>query len=60
MPSLQVGAALGLRRLDPGLDPTPYLPVLVAAFSSGKDTAKVTAAEAILVLTGPNKIAERD
>lgn len=58
--SLQVGAALGLRRLDAALDSTPYLPVLVAAFDSGKDTAKVTAAEAILVLTGPAKIAERD
>jgi HEAT repeat protein len=60
VPSLQVGAALGLRRLDPSLDPAPYLPGLVAAMNSGKDTAKVSAAEAILVLTGPAAIAERD
>jgi len=60
VPSLQVGAALGLRRLDPDLDPTPYLPGLVAAMTSGKDTAKVTAAEAVLVLTGPAEHAERD
>ena len=58
--SLQVGAALGLRRLDSSLDPAPYLPGLVAAMNSGKDTAKVSAAEAILVLTGPAAIAERD
>jgi HEAT repeat protein len=60
VPSLQVGAALGLRRLDPELDPAPYLPGLVATMNSGKDTAKVSAAEAILVLTGPAEIAERD
>lgn len=60
VPSLQVGAALGLRRLDPDLDPAPYLPGLVAAMNSGKDTAKVSAAEAILVLTGPAAISERD
>jgi HEAT repeat protein len=59
-PSLQVGAALGLRRLEPGLDPSPYLPALVTTLDSGKDTARVSAAEAILVLTGPPEIAERD
>jgi hypothetical protein len=59
-PSLQVGAALALRRLDPGLDPRPHLPGLVAGLDSAKDTARVTAAEAILVLTGPPEIAERD
>jgi len=60
VPSLQVEAALGLRRLDPDLDPRPYLPGLVGALDSGKDTARVTAAEAILVLTGPAALAERD
>lgn len=59
-PSLQVGAALGLRRLDPKLDPSPYLPALVTSLDSGKDTARVSAAEAILVLTGPPEIVERD
>ncbi|MCA9677110.1 MAG: hypothetical protein KC464_18940, partial [Myxococcales bacterium] len=60
VPSLQVGAALGLRRLDPQLDPSRYLPALVAQLDLDKDTARVSAAEAILVLTGPPEIAERD
>jgi HEAT repeat protein len=60
VPSLRIGAALGLRRLDPDLDPDPFLPGLVAALDSGKDTARVSAAEAILVLTGPAELAERD
>ncbi len=60
VPTLQVGAALGLRRLDPALDPLPLLPALVAALDGEKDTARVSAAEAILILVGPPSIAERD
>lgn len=52
IPSLRVGAARALRRLDPKLDAAPILPPLVAALSSGKDTEQVQAAEAILLLAG--------
>ena len=60
VPSLQVEAALGLRRLDPDGNVTAHLPALVTALDSGKDTTRVSAAEAILVLTGPAAVAERD
>jgi HEAT repeat protein len=60
VPSLRVGAAVALRRLDPALDPEPILAPLLAAAAADKDVARVTAAEAILVLTGPPAWAERD
>jgi HEAT repeat protein len=53
VPSLRVGAARALRRLDPKLDAAPLLGPLVVAMSSGKDTDQVQAAEAILLLAGP-------
>jgi HEAT repeat protein len=52
IPSLRVGAARALRRLEPGLDPGPLLPPLAAAIASSKDTEQVQAAEAILLLAG--------
>jgi hypothetical protein len=52
IPSLRVDAARALRRLDPSLDPSPLLPSLLSALASGKDTDEVSAAEAILLLTG--------
>jgi len=58
--SLQVGAAVSLRRLRPKLDPAPLLPPLAAALGADKDLAAVSAAEAILLLTGPAELAERD
>jgi HEAT repeat protein len=60
VPSLRVGAAVALRRLDDQLDPAPYLPALTTALGADKDIARVAAAEAILVLTGPRAWAERD
>jgi HEAT repeat protein len=53
IPSLRVGAARALRRLDPKLDPTPLLAPLLATLASGKDTEQVQAAEAIMLLAGP-------
>ena len=52
IPSLRVDAARALRRLDPSLDPSQLLPSLLSALASGKDTDEVSAAEAILLLTG--------
>jgi HEAT repeat protein len=56
LPSLRVRAAVSLRRLDAPVD----LEILGAALQNGSDPARVSAAEAILVLTGPKKLAERD
>jgi HEAT repeat protein len=53
IPSLRVGAARALRRLDPKLDAQPLLPPLLAALESGKDTEQVQVAEAVLLLAGP-------
>ncbi len=52
LPSLRVDAARALRRLDPLVDPAPYLPNLLAALASHKDTEQVQVAEAILLLAG--------
>lgn len=52
-PSLRIGAARALRRLEPALDPMPLLPGLLAALGSAKDTEQVQAAEAILLIAGP-------
>ena len=60
VPSLRVGAAVSLRRLRPDLDATPLLPALAAALGADRDVATVSAAEAILVLTGPADLAARD
>jgi HEAT repeat protein len=56
LPSLRVRAAVALRRLGAPVD----LEILGAALQNGSDPARVSAAEAILVLTGPKKLAERD
>ena len=58
--SLRVGAALALRRLDPALDVAPLMPALTDAIAADKDVARVTAAEAILILTGPPELAKYD
>jgi len=57
---LRAGAARALRRLEPGLDPAPLLPPLVAALASTKDTEQVGAAEAILLLAGQLAWADRE
>ena len=59
VPSLRVDAARALRRLEPGLDPEPLVAPLVAALATEHDAARITAAEAVLVLTGPVAEAER-
>lgn len=56
LPSLRVRAALGLRRMDATVDLSP----LEAALDHGSDPARVSAAEAILILTGPKQQAELD
>lgn len=56
LPSLRVQAALGLRRMGAQAD----LEVLAAALDNGSDPARVSAAEAILILAGPESIAEFD
>lgn len=50
---LRVDAARDLRRLEPGLDPLPLLPALLADLASAKDTEQIEAAEAVLLLAGP-------
>lgn len=60
IPSLRVDAALALRRLDPALDASTILYRLMPALESAKDTERVEAAEAILLLTGPAGVAELD
>ncbi|HVV84274.1 MAG TPA: HEAT repeat domain-containing protein, partial [Kofleriaceae bacterium] len=59
LPSLRVPSAQGLRRIDHDLDPTPYLAPLVTALTQDPEVARASAAEAILVLTGPLADAER-
>ncbi len=54
--SFRVGAALGLRRLGEKVDLTP----LAMALQTGNDVSRVTAAEAILILTGPEELAGLD
>jgi HEAT repeat protein len=58
--SLRVSAAVALRRLDPELDASSILYRLMPDLDSSKDTERVAAAEAILLLTGPKSVAERD
>lgn len=59
VPSLRVDAARALRRLDPDLDPAPLLAPLLDALATERDNSQVSAAEALLVLTGPAADAER-
>jgi HEAT repeat protein len=54
--ALRVQAALWLRRLEQTVDLEP----LVVALESGDDAARVSAAEALLILTGPEALAESD
>jgi hypothetical protein len=55
-PALVVRAARALRRLDPALDPRPMLPHLLEVLRAGRDTDQVQAAEAILLLAGPETL----
>jgi HEAT repeat protein len=59
LPSLRVEAARALRRLDPRIDPAPYLPALLAALTSHKDIDQITVAETILLLAGDAGWSER-
>ena len=54
--AMRVQAALWLRRLDQKVALAP----LGLALESGDEASRVSAAEALLVLTGPAKLAERD
>jgi HEAT repeat protein len=54
--SMRVRAALGLRRMGEEV----ALDDLVAALQQGSETARVSAAEAILILAGPSNLAELD
>ncbi len=58
-PSLRVDAARALRRLAPDRDVTPLLPGLLAALDAERDASQASAAEALLILTGPATDAER-
>jgi HEAT repeat protein len=60
IPSLRVSAALALRRLEPELDASKLLYRVMPDLESSKDTERVVAAEAVLLLTGPATLAERD
>lgn len=59
-PALVVRAARALRRLDPALDPRPVLPHLLEVLKIGRDTDQVQAAEAILLLAGPETLSTYD
>lgn len=59
VPSLRVEAARALRRLEPQLDPAPFLVELMTSLSSHKDTDQVQTAEAILILAGDASWSER-
>jgi len=59
-PALVVRAARALRRLDPALDPRPVLPHLLEVLKTGRDTDQVQAAEAILLLAGPETLSTYD
>ena len=60
IPSLRTSAALSLRRLEPGLDASKLLYRVMPDLESSKDTERIDAAEAVLLLTGPATLAERD
>jgi HEAT repeat protein len=52
IPSLRVGAARAMRRLEPSIDVRPLLPPLLDALATGRDTEQVAVGEAILLLAG--------
>lgn len=54
--AMRVTAAVSLRRMKQAVDMAP----LADALASGDEVARVSAAEAILILTGPEAVAERD
>lgn len=54
--SMRVQAALWLRRLKQDVDQEP----LVLALENGDEMSRVSAAEALLILSGPATLAERD
>lgn len=60
IPSLRTSAALSLRRLEPELDASKLLYRVMPDLESSKDTERIDAAEAVLLLTGPATLAERD
>ena len=53
---MRVPAALWLRRLKKDVNQEP----LVVALESGDEMSRVSAAEALLILSGPPALAERD
>jgi len=59
-PPLRVLAARALRRLDPAIDARPLLPPLVDVVRTGRDVDRIPAAEAILLLAGPDRWAALD
>lgn len=59
VPSLRVDSARALRRLSPNLDATPLVAPLIDALATERDNSQVSAAEALLVLTGPPADAEK-
>jgi len=54
-PPLRVLAARALRRLEPALDARPLLPALLDVVRVGRDIERIPAAEAILLLAGPER-----
>jgi HEAT repeat protein len=54
--AMRVQAALWLRRMNQKVDLAP----LQLALESGDEASRVSAAEALLILTGPARLAERD
>jgi hypothetical protein len=54
-PPLRVLAARALRRLEPAIDPGPLLAPLLEVVRAGRDVDRIPAAEAILILAGPER-----
>jgi HEAT repeat protein len=59
VPSLRVDSARALRRLSPNLDAAPLVAPLIDALAAERDNSQISAAEALLVLTGPQADAEK-
>ncbi|HEY3807099.1 MAG TPA: hypothetical protein VGL61_31070 [Kofleriaceae bacterium] len=53
VPALRVGAARGLRRVEPSFDVRPLLDHLVATARAATGVERIQAAEAVLILAGP-------
>ncbi|HEY1814560.1 MAG TPA: hypothetical protein VGG74_19545 [Kofleriaceae bacterium] len=58
VPALRVGAARGLRRVEPSFDVRPLLDHLVAAARAATGAERIQAAEAVLILAGPTAWSE--